>query len=379
MGRYWLLWLVALLALPGLALAAEFRSSEDDQAIIEESEPTKDLYMVGANVVVNSPTNGDLTLAGDSLLINGDISNSLFAAGRIITIRGKVGHHVRVLGATVNLSGDVAGDVFVAAEKITIAEDAVINGDLIAAAGELRINGTINGQVKTAGRNVSVSGKILGPSVFRAERLIFNETAQTLQSVRYYGVNEAEVKSGADLSSKIAFTKISSHFFSNNFGRASVWLFFLGLIGRLLIVLLFVYFLPKASMRLVEQAQLGSGKRFLVGLGFLFLTPIVALILLFSAVGTVLAGLGFLFWVALIALAHLFGQIYLGKLAEKLLKRGEEKSISAQTGILGVLASYLIGLIPILGGLFNFVIFAISLGTLFGLSLSWLRTQRQTA
>ncbi|HVL50370.1 MAG TPA: hypothetical protein VM754_02555, partial [Actinomycetota bacterium] len=77
-----------LIALPTLALAAEFRHGEGRQNI-------------------SGPVDDDVYVAGDEIVVSGEVTGDVFAAGRRVSLTGSTGHSFFSGAQNVTISGTV--------------------------------------------------------------------------------------------------------------------------------------------------------------------------------------------------------------------------------------------------------------------------------
>src|SRR3989344_748507 len=100
----------ALLLVPAVGIAAEFRAGEQPSLSANE-RIADDLYMAGGNVTSSGAITGDLVVAGGNILVQGAVSADLAAMGGSIIILGNVGDDLRIGGGNITIGGPGRGDV----------------------------------------------------------------------------------------------------------------------------------------------------------------------------------------------------------------------------------------------------------------------------
>lgn len=102
----------------------------------------------------------------------------------------------------------------------------------------------------------------------------------------------------------------------------------------------------------------------MIGLGALFLTPIVSIILMMTVIGIPLGFIMLIIWFIMLYFAQIMVGLGLGKQIRERLFKAKKKNIMADL-IIGVTVLYLLFAIPILGGIIMFF------STLLGLGVIW--------
>jgi len=359
---------LALIGLPFVAQAAQFKTDSDPNTTVSTRETVKNLYVANTNVTVDANTKGDLVAAGGSLLLNGDVENSLFAAGNDITVRGNVGQSARIAGSNITISqGHIGSDLMIAGNNVTIGKDVIIDGDLFAAGNQISVDGTVTGVTRLSGNSITINGSVGAATVY-SQSLEIGSTANVSQDVKYVGNTEAKVDSGATLTGNINYTKANNRSYGMWPGVFAVWILLLMLIGTMLLAMALVRFLPKLTNAVA--ANILTQPLVNLGLGFVLviLVPILLVALAISVIGLPFAGLGLLLLIMMMALGSFFGRITFGGWVLKLLHLRSDDKPSIPGAITGILLCTLLMLIPF----FGFIICAIVILMGWGAMLSYL-------
>ena len=342
------------------AYAAQFQSSNDPNGslTVSKTESPKDLHLVGNNITVNAPVTGDLLAAGQTILVSNSVENSLFLAGGNITEEGDVGHHLRIAGNNVTVSGHIYGDAYVAGNTVEIAKGSTIDGSLYIAGQTITIDGNVAGDVKIGASDAIISGTI-GSLSGNVQTLTLDRTAVVNGNLTYSSPAEASIDSNAKVLGQTKYTHKTSTV-ASKFGLT----YFLLLIGNILLLLGFCRYWPNASKKLIANftespiALFGWGLLGMIGL------PILGIVLLVSSIGTPFGVAIGLVWAIALFLGVALSKLAVGSLLVKSLTKDKEIPIDWQAAVVGVIATALIALIPVLGGLTIFVLTTIGFGTI---------------
>lgn len=132
---------VLLVAIPGVARAAEFQGGEQ----ITVTTATSNLYVAGSVVTVQAPVDKDLVAAGSMVTVSESVSDDLIVAASQVNVNANVGGSVRAAGGQVTLSGTFEEDVVVFGGSVSL-QKAIVKGDLVVYAGSLQMtNSEIQG------------------------------------------------------------------------------------------------------------------------------------------------------------------------------------------------------------------------------------------
>lgn len=308
----------------------------------------RDYFAASEVVEISGTVNGDVYAVGGQILVDGIVNGDLLVAGGTITITGNVSGDVRAAGGQILFSGNVGRNVSVVGGNIEFTDSAIIGGSIATAAGSVVLNSPVNGDINAAVGNLrlsssaNVSGDI---NYISEEEISSSETASVSGSVNrtrtpeYQAPSEQEVKGffqGLDL-----FAKLSS------------------LLTSLVIGLLMIRFLPNYT----ENAANVVNKRFLpsLGTGFLGLIVVPALIvvLFMTILGIPLAFLLGGAFILYLYVVRIFAMVAIGQKTVSLLKF---KTNPYWIFAIGLVAYYVLTLIPILGGIIKLFVLIASFG-----------------
>lgn len=270
------------------------------------------------------------------------------------------------------------GGIFQMAGNITIPEDKVINGDVDAMAGNITIYGTVNGDVTAMAGNITIYGKIDGDVRCVAGKVILRENGEVTGEVTALAgkvIQDTNTKISGEitqLESSEGGIRIPTDFseirdLSDIFERSQlpwylvIWGGVTGLISWLAIGVLIMFFFTKQIKRLAENIEKRPLYYFLVGLVGYLLTPIAIIVLAITIVG--IPAIPVL--IILIIIGTIFGQLGVARIVGEKLQEMFNLKLSTEMAkvIVGILAIFLITLIPVLGWILFFVTACMGFGS----------------
>jgi cytoskeletal protein CcmA (bactofilin family) len=365
--KHTLSFFVAALFLAPLLAGAATVSTDKTVSIPQTQLVADNAYLAGGDVIFSSTAQKDLVAAGGTVTVSGQVWGEEILAGGDIEILNEVRGSVRAAGGTIRIQGPVRGDVLAGGGDVTLLPGSVVGGDVIILGGKVDIEGSVNGEVRVYGGEVTINGTVLGPVLVRAGKsLTFGEKTVLGGTLTYTAPQEASVAEGAKLPANIAFTQSEGH--ENAPGIKGIilgvvaFLVVAKLIAILAAALIFVYFFAPFVKTLTDRTVLHFWKK--VGVGFiaLIVTPIAAILAMITVIG-IYVGLFFLLsYLVVLVLAG----VYMGVLAGGILSKWIVKEVRTdwKWTILGTLAVFLLGLIPIVGWIVDFFLFLAALGAI---------------
>jgi ABC-type multidrug transport system permease subunit len=149
----------------------------------------------------------------------------------------------------------------------------------------------------------------------------------------------------------------------NNWQK-NIWNFIIAVFSALVVGLVFISISKKEMAIIQEKVNSRYKKSLLIGLGILFLTPIISVILMLTIIGIPLGFIMLIFWFILLYFAQIMVGLGLGKQIREKLFKTKKKNIMADL-VIGITILYLLFSIPIFGKIIMF------LSTLLGLGVIW--------
>lgn len=374
----------ATLALPAAAMTVR----GGDTFILPEGETINDdLYVGGGTVILNGDVNGDVFVGGGNVVINGSVSQDLTAGGGTVTVAGEVGDDVRVGGGNVSMLNEVKGDVIVGGGNVHIANGATIAGDLVAGAGTLVMDGVVKRNTMMAGGSILVNGTLDGMVEIRAEDVRFGSDARVMNKVRVFAPKEARIDEGAQLANGTEYTQVA---YSKDRQAARIegkkllkpllgfltMLFVLEVVGLMIAAGFLASYFKTYSTKLVDKVLDKPGRALFAGFAVAVLTPIVAMLLGITIIGSwlgILLGLGYAF---MIAAAKIYASVVFGAWLWRLGSKGKTRVVDWKSAVIGAFLLAFLGLIPILGWILLVLAFLMALGGLYAMTEDRIKQMR---
>ncbi len=352
-------------ALPGAALAAEFRAEKSGATNISEAV-NDDLYAAGSSVALNATVSGDAVVAGSTATVSGTVGKSVWAAAGTVSVIGNVAESVRAIGGSIFINGTVGHDVVVLGGQVNIASTAVISGDLVVIGGTVVIDGPVRGNVYIRGGNVTINSALAGSAKIAARTLTFGSQAAIGGALVYSGPVAAAIPDGA-VRGAITYNKTAAKDYrsgSDSFAAFAALGFFFKIVSLFVLAYILTTVFKRRSHDLVQNSFTRFGWDILHGFSALVIIPFAAVVLLVTFIGAPLAVLAVAVYAILLVLAGLLAPIMVGAWAWKLIKKTHDYEVNVYSVLIGVLAYYIAALIPFVGWIFCFVFMLAALGVL---------------
>ncbi len=352
-----LLLLTALFVTPISFAQSNFRS-EEVSTLSKNETINKDYFATGEKVTLSGTVNGDAYLAGGNIIVDSTINGDLLVAGGNVNINGRVNGDIRAIGGSIMVDGEVAGNITTLGGSVRVDDDSDVAGSLVAGAGNVEVFGPIGKGMTVGAGALTIGNKVGSDVVAGVEELDLTSTASISGNLNYLSQKAATVANGASISGTTKHDKPPKEVEEKenfvdalNFGW-TIFKFLSSLAIGLLLLFGVPVFMQKVAGAVVNRPLGALG----VGLLFLVITPIIAVILAVTVVGIPLALLVMVGYFFLIYIAKIFVSLAIG---ERILGAKANKIWSLVLG-LGVFA--VISLVPVIGGLVEFVALLLGIG-----------------
>jgi cytoskeletal protein CcmA (bactofilin family) len=397
---------------------------EGDNVVIKGDEVIEDdLYVSAGTFVLDGTVKGDLFVVGQSITVNGTVEGDLVAAGQAVTINGAVKDDVRIAGGALTLgsSAEIGDDIMAVGGSLEAREESNVEGSLSFAGYQALLAGSVSEDATMSGNGLEIRGRIGGdvkadvgsseqapgpnpmqfipnmPSVPNVPAgLTIGAGAEIGGDIEYTAPEEATIPAGAAQGSVRHTQEIVEpdrpeatparkgvRWFLRNLRR---------LVALVVVGLLLVWLAPSWIRRPAGELEarpwpsLGLGAAtvfgfpvalFVLGAVIVLLAILLGILTLGNLAGWVV-GLGIAIFVALVVLfgllATYLAKIVVGYWGGRLVLKNINPDWAARpiwSVLLGVLIVAVLMAIPVVGGLFGFII------TLFGLGTLWLLLRRK--
>ncbi len=328
-----------------------------DTVTVESSQVLEgDFYGIGDRVTISGEGKHDVFVVGGSVVINAPVHEDFTGVGMSVQTHGSVGDDVRILGGEVIVAEHVSGDVVILAGKASILSTATIDGDVIFLGSSLTIDGNVKGSVYGTGEFIRIDAPILGTVDVRAQStLTLGDRADIAGNIVYTSRNEVVRSQNASVTGTITRNEMT---IQEEVPPLATIVFNILIFTFSGFVMFFLF--RRRLDQFLSDIFPYYGKHALLGLGVLFITPLVALMLLVSGIGSIVGLVILLAYGVLVCMSVMSLPILAGVLTQRLIGLGT--SLTAFTVILGACVLCVLFFIPFLGILLTIVGFLIVLG-----------------
>lgn len=363
------------IGIAGLFLAVPFVVSAGiygafpDTAVLEKGVVEEDdYYAVSGNVDISGDVLGDAVLGGGNILVSGTVGQDILLAGGMTVLSGAVGDDVRVAGGTVTIKSVIGDDLVAAGGTVTLASGASVKGDVTVAGGTVVISAPVAGDVRVAGGTVTIDAPISGSVYAGAGQLILGERAVISGDLAYKSGAPAELRTGAAVLGQTTYTETKWAGTKEERQGVLVAAFGMWMIVKIALlfgvgVLLHLLF-GRMSVRFVETGLARFWGNALRGLIVTIVVPVVAVFGMITVVGIPVSLVILALYGILMALGCIYAPMLIGTLTLKLARRDDTYTVNWKTILLGAVASTVLGLIPIIGGIASFIFLVAAVGVI---------------
>ncbi|MBC7836967.1 polymer-forming cytoskeletal protein [Acetobacteraceae bacterium] len=358
---------------PGVLFAADFRSGE--QVTIGTTETVVgDLYLAGGTLSSAGSVEGDVYAGGGTVIVSGAVKQDVVIGGGTISVLADVGDDVRIGGGTIAVQGSVAGDVVIGGGDITVSS-ARIGGDVLIGGGSIHLESAVEGNIKIAGGDVYINGPVKGDVNIQANTVTLGSKAVIAGNLKYRASSEATMEEGATVLGTTTYEpapqKNNGAFFSALISAAALLKLFMLIVGALFFGLLLRRFTSTVVVTAYTRPLIEIGRGFV----FLVVAPIVSILLLVTLVGIPLGVLGLFSYIAILIVGCCIAPIVLGSWLYRWYTKGELE-VHWKSILLGVVTYFIIGIVPIVGGLVQFALMLLTLGAIVNIKWTALKEWR---
>ena len=325
----------------------------------------KDYFAYGERVEISGTVNGDVYVAGGQVLVDGRINGDLLAAGGTVTISGSVSQDVRVAGGQIAVNGEIGRNLTVAGGNVELNESAGVKGGLVAAGGRVRLAAQVGNDARVAAGSVTVSGPVNGDLQAAAGDVRLTAKAAVSGDLTYWSQKTASIDPGATVGGVVT-RKTMPEFPGPRAGTlfgvlAGIVLVakLVSFVSTLILGLLFMYFLPRYTQSTVSTLRKRPWASLGVGFVALVITPVVALMLLITVLGTPLALMVTALYLTAIYLVRVFVIVWAGTV---LFAWRGKKVREVWALVIGLLVYSVLTLIPFIGGFVTLFVILFGLG-----------------
>lgn len=344
------------LVVPLIASASSVMRTGDSINVAVDQAVEGDFYGVANTVIISGEVTEDLLLAAAKINHNGQTGGDLAVIAGSVHVSGVVGDDMRVVAGEVTVEGEVTGDLVVLSGTLNVLSTANISGDILFFGDSANISGNVGKSIYGASDSIRVDGVVGGDVDVKTLALTLGDRAEVAGLVKYTSVNELVRSPQARVAGKIV--KNDPVAIDVPTMRDVVVPFLVLLFAALVWQFMF----SKLLTKVVNQVADHTGRSFLIGLGIMLVVPMVAIILIVSALGSLLGVTLIFMYLALMLMATTLGGVVLGAYIYKLFSR--PVLISIPLVIMGTAVFFALPFIPFVGIVCFIAIHTITLGAL---------------
>jgi cytoskeletal protein CcmA (bactofilin family) len=344
---------VPLLARPAFAADKAVGAQPRMPAGVPAAQVIDGEYLAaGPRVEISGTVNGDVYAAGGQILIDGSVNGDVLVVGGSVTLSGHVAQDVRVLGGQVSLSGKVGRNLAVLGGNVELTPAAIITGSLVAAGGNVHLAAPLGGSARIAAGSLIISHRVGGDVEAAVGSLRIGSKAEIKGGVDYISQHEASVDPGARIEGALrrrppaALPRPSPAKILAVLAGVSLIVMAGSFVSTLILGLLSMRFFPsyhQAAVRTLRDRPWSA-----LGIGFVaaVITPVVCLALFATVLGIPLA----LILGAAYLIVLYWGRIFaVHRLGDAICRLFRATPRPPWVFVLGLVAYYLLALIPVIG------------------------------
>lgn len=335
-----------------------------------------DLFLAADTVEIAGVVNGDVFVGAGTFRLTGTVNGNLHVGAGVVNISGVVSGNVYVGGGNVSIeNARIEGSVLVGAGNVNIDKDSEVLGSLLVGAGTLSASPVIERNVMAAGGSINLNAEIGGEA--RLAGGVINIGPDTkIEKDLYYDVSDSSkdlnLSEGATVSgmtkrvTRMVNTSEQLDNIKENFASGLRKLSYIGklisLLGALLVGYLSLKYLSKPLKEVTNSVESAFLRNTLTGFLVCLVSVPLFVLLFVTGVGASLAGV----LILLLLLGLYFSKLVSGlALGNWLSKRFDWKLSIFASFSLGLLAIYVLRMIPFLGFFVSLITTWVGLGALF--------------
>lgn len=352
----WLCLCLVWLFVPA-SVSADFLSANQASPIPDNH------YLIGTRVQVDGPVRGDLLAAGGEVRVESRVDGDVMVAGGSVALRGPVGGDVRAAGGEVLVDGAVGGELLAAGGSVTLPADTVIGGRAWLSGGHVEVSGSVRGPLEVTAGSVRLAGRVAGDVDITAQEVEVAPGARVDGRLRYRSAEPARIDPRAQIAGGVERLALPTPDTGPWVRTGVSVLKILSFVGVVLLGVVVLLLLPQASLNAARFTTSAPLKSLLFGFALLVSAPVAALLLMISIIGLPLAFALLAIYVLALMLAWITAALALGDLGARALRRTRPSRYAPWLAFAGgLLLLWLLGYVPIVGGIVRFIALLLGLG-----------------
>lgn len=344
-----------------------FAQSSNPQKIVEvkkEDVINHDYFASGDEVIISGKVFGDAYVFAQKIVVDGEVNGDLIAAGGEILIPGKVSHDARLAASKISISGKVDGSVTAGTGEFIFDRGGRIGNSLVLGTKDVSLQGEIGKDLSIWANKVTINNAVGGSIKAAVTGLVIDPGGRIGGDIIYWASSNMVVNMGSEIRGQTIKHEIKNadstrqNIDRSLVGVRSAFKIF-GFLFSLILGLLIIKLMPSFSAQIVEFIAKKTFRSFWLGVLTLFATPLLILILLFTIIGIPFALILLFLLIFVFCISKIFIALAVGNLLEAKFKLNNSQIVKF---IGGLIIITLISVIPIIGGIFNFVTVFVGVG-----------------
>lgn len=358
-----------LLFLPLTASAYSFKKG--DSVYVGKDEVIEgNLYAAVSSLTIEGKVTGDVICAGQTINITGEVAGDVICAGQSVNISGNIGGNARLAGQTINFNGRAERNAMIAGASIITSASSSIGWDLLILGNSFELMGNIGRDLYGSAAKVNLAGQI-GKNVdlnFEwqkngpANHLVIAGTAKVNGQVKYKSSKDAAIDSEAGIKGEIIHNFPDQAARKSDFNKLAWWWGkLISVFSALVIGLVLISFWREQIIKITDLMLNKTGPALGWGILALLLTPLIVIILLITIIGLPLAFILLALWLIALYAGKILAGILIGRSLIGNFRPAQKDSLILAM-IAGIIISYLIFSLPLIGWPISFLAMIWGLG-----------------
>ncbi|MFL2133589.1 polymer-forming cytoskeletal protein [Desemzia sp. FAM 24101] len=350
-------------------LAQNMNGAGNSTELLDQSETLDGPgFFSGDDVQIDGTVEGTTFAVGEEVHINGTINGSLFVVAQTIFINGEVTGNIYATGQNITITAQSRQDVFLVGANIIIDSQAQIVRDLFVAAASLMQEGTISRHLYGGGQRFTLNGSVAGNAYLDIQQLTLQSSAVIDGNLHYESPNAAVVNSTATINGTTDWeesTQTMSNRSTRPMARAVKILigFLWSVLSTLIVWFMIKLWRPNFWMHSIQSISTAPLKTIAIGLVTMILTPIAAILSMWTIIGIPFGLILIVTYTILVYLSHIVTAVFIGFWLVNTFKWHKLKN-EIWLILLGVLLLELIGLVPFIRFIIGLIVILTGLGAL---------------
>ena len=300
--------------------------------------------------------------AGNIVNNKAEIDGLSFAAGNEVTLEGKVSYGFYA-GNIVTVKELVEKDAFIAGNSIRIEEDAILSRDVYIAGNTVTVKSNIKRDLRAGGSTIDLRGiTIDGNADLAFEKILLDEGTEIKGKLSYpsnadiKGLDDAKIGKIKKYDVDTADTDVTV--------KDKIVSFIIGVFASIITGLVLFLIIPNTKIKLdnLELNLVDVFKNIGIGLLVLIVTPIVALIGLFTGILTPISLITIVIYIISIYLTGIVVSYKFGNMISNKLFKVDSMFLSLFVGIVLV---KLLKMVPVIGDILSIFVVLYGMGLIF--------------